>query len=451
MDRNDILADVNAACRTALDILNDLLCLDKMEGGIMKVHKHVVPVMPFIFDCVGMFSAQAREGCVAMTVVTNIPPPTDTTDRTTDRSDSLLHLSLLESDIVCIDRFTMDQVVRNLISNSLKFIPKGGSVTLTASFVPDNTANLVLPKMSSSPCSRSQSILALMINSAERIPIPRAKKICKIHLRPDYLEGDPDSTNGAKNPTTISGKLVIVVKDTGAGMLEKDYSRLFKEIVQFNPEVLQAGGGSGLGLWITKGIVDLHGGTVRAYSEGLGRGSSFLVELRMVRKVSCTTSSIAPLTATPLTSRERSSVCPVTDSFKVVSQKSNILHLLIVDDSPLNRKMLLRTFRAVGHICEEAEDGLEAVEKVKSRMASATKSYSAILIDFVMPNMDGPTATKEIRAMGYTAPIFGVTGNILTSDIEYFIGCGADRVMGKPLNMRVFLSCIDELIPCYSV
>jgi signal transduction histidine kinase/ActR/RegA family two-component response regulator len=452
MDRNDILADVNVACRTAVDILNDLLCLDKMESGIMEVHKHVVPVMPFIFDCVGMFSAQAREGCVAMSVVTNIAPSTDTTDITTDPSDSLLHLSLLESDIVCIDRFKMDQVVRNLISNALKFTPKGGSVTLTASFVPDNPADPVLPKGSSSPCYRPQSILTRMMDTAKRLPISRATKICKIHLSPDYLEGDLDSTDGAEVPTTVSGKLVIVVKDTGAGMLKEDYSRLFKEIVQFNPEVLQAGGGSGLGLWITKGIVDLHGGTVSAYSEGLGRGSSFVVELLMERKVSCGTNSIAPLTSTPLTSTETfSSVCPVSDSLKVVSRKSEILHLLVVDDSPLNRKMLLRTLRAVGHICEEAEDGLEAVEKVKSRMASAKKSYSAILIDFVMPNMDGPTATKEIRAMGYTAPIFGVTGNILTSDIDYFIGCGADRVLGKPLNMSIFRSCIDELIPCYSV
>jgi signal transduction histidine kinase/ActR/RegA family two-component response regulator len=448
IDRNDILADVNVACRTAVDILNDLLCLDKMESGIMEVHKHVVPVMPFIFDCVGMFSAQAREGCVTMTVVTNIPQSTATTGTTTHPSVLLSHLSLLETDIVCIDRFKMDQVVRNLISNALKFTPKGGSVTLTASFVPNDTADSVQLKGSLSPGSRSQTILTRLIDSAKWIPIPRSLKgMSKIHLRPEYLEGDLDSSDGAEVPTIISGKLVIVVKDTGGGMLKDDYCRLFKEIVQFNPEVLQAGGGSGLGLWITKGIVDLHGGTVSAYSEGLGRGSSFAVELLMERKVSCSANTVA--LSTPSASFPSDS--PVRESLQEVGQKSHILNFLIVDDSPLNRKMLLRTLRALGHICEEAEDGQEAVEKVKAKMASAEKSYSAILIDFVMPNMDGPTATNEIRAMGYTAPIFGVTGNILTSDIDYFIGCGADRVLGKPLNMSIFRSFIDELIPCYSV
>ena len=93
---------------------------------------------------------------------------------------------------------------------------------------------------------------------------------------------DPDP------PVSTKGRLVIIVKDTGSGMIEKDYSRLFKEIVQFNPEVLQAGGGSGLGLWITKGIVDLHQGQISVYSEGLGCGSSFTVELPHPRPSECT-------------------------------------------------------------------------------------------------------------------------------------------------------------------
>ena len=66
----------------------------------------------------------------------------------------------------------------------------------------------------------------------------------------------------------VAGKLVVVVKDTGAGISESNQKRLFNEIIQFNPEILQAGGGSGLGLWITRGIVDLHNSTIRVYSAG---------------------------------------------------------------------------------------------------------------------------------------------------------------------------------------
>ena len=71
-------------------------------------------------------------------------------------------------------------------------------------------------------------------------------------------------------------------------------------------------------------------------------------------------------------------------------------------------------------------------------MLFRSKAYSAILMDFVMPNMDGPTATKEIRSLGYTGLIFGVTGNTLVADIDYFIASGANQVLAKPLDMDVF-------------
>ena len=68
--------------------------------------------------------------------------------------------------------------------------------------------------------------------------------------------------------------------------------------------------------------------------------------------------------------------------------------ILVVDDSPLNRKMLLRTLRASGHAVEEAGDGREGIEMVQQRKDNRVKPYDVILMDFVMPGMDGPTATK---------------------------------------------------------
>ena len=100
--------------------------------------------------------------------------------------------------------------------------------------------------------------------------------------------------------------------------------------------------------------------------------------------------------------------------------------------------MLIRTFKMSGHICDEAEDGVIAVAKVKEMMSSSAKAYSAILMDFVMPHMDGPTATKEIRSLGYAAPIFGVTGNILDSDVRHFTDSGANLVLTKPFNIKIF-------------
>jgi DNA-binding response OmpR family regulator len=62
-----------------------------------------------------------------------------------------------------------------------------------------------------------------------------------------------------------------------------------------------------------------------------------------------------------------------------------------------------------------------------------------------MPVKDGPTATAELRAMGYNGPIFGVTGNGLTSDMDYFLSSGADKVLLKPLDMSAFKAAMKEI------
>ena len=437
IERKEILVDVNVACRTTLDILNDLLCFDKMESGILVAHKHEVPALSFISDCVGMFSAQAREANVTVTFSNS------------GEESSLSHGSspLLSDDTVLIDKFKMDQVLRNLISNALKFTPRGGSVVVTAIFANDSDGlNIpLIDQLTSNICdpeslSVNQSVTSNALKSLTS-PGGFISRILynqrRIHTTTDVDINPP--------PLCVRGRLIITVKDSGSGMLEKDYSRLFKEIVQFNPEVLQAGGGSGLGLWITKGIVDLHQGEISVHSEGLGYGSSFTVEVPMERIIR-TTDRVAPLersmqksnyisNSTTLSLLPRRDTCPLSENTNQPRIKESITpvhHLLIVDDSPLNRKMLQRTFRAAGHTTDEAEDGVIAVAKVREMMSSSAKAYSAILMDFVMPNMDGPTATKEIRSLGYTAPIFGVTGNTLDIDINYFIASGANKVLAKP-------------------
>ena len=108
---------------------------------------------------------------------------------------------------------------------------------------------------------------------------------------------------------------------------------------------------------------------------------------------------------------------------RLLERKRGPCHdLLVVDDSTLNRKMLCRVLRAMGHVCEEAEDGLIAIEKLKIRMANTDpnkkNSFGAILMDFVMPNLDGPSAARIMRDMGYEGLIFGVTG---TKIFDYFI------------------------------
>ena len=116
---------------------------------------------------------------------------------------------------------------------------------------------------------------------------------------------------------------------------------------------------------------------------------------------------------------------------------------LIVDDSYLNRKMIARLLQQRSFVIYEACDGAEAVDcvsaSIESRSIDPTVTFDVLVMDFVMPTMDGPTATKQIRALGYRGVIIGVTGNALPDDISTFLASGADAVMTKPINIETFI------------
>jgi two-component system, sensor histidine kinase len=408
MERYDTLVDVNLSCTAAVDILNDLLCYEKLESGILELHKENIIVDTFLRDSLLPFSVQARESGVTVTVATS------RADVTPSDTGHFRSVPLQPHDVLFADKFKMDQVIRNLVSNALKFTPQGGHVTVKASFVYDRRPD---PKTVS-----LRDKLGLGSRKGSKTSNVRS------HRNPGavYID-DITSTALAVTPHPIRGKLVVVVTDTGAGISKENQARLFNEIVQFNPEKLQAGGGSGLGLWITQEILNLHDGSISVSSEGEGKGSTFTIEMPMTRRPVATSPSVDPRvpdnhthsmeTAQESHTLQESGSAPQSTVGEVVevSPGRQSYTVLIVDDSRLNRKMLQKCLRADGHTCFEAEDGLEAIAMVKERVSHANggcgRPFDAILMDFVMPNMDGPTATKEIRALGYTAPIFGVTGN----------------------------------------
>jgi CheY-like chemotaxis protein len=245
--------------------------------------------------------------------------------------------------------------------------------------------------------------------------------------------------------------VVITVTDTGPGLSSEQQQTLFQQGVQFNPNQLQAGQGSGLGLWISKEIVSLHHGTISATSDGLGCGSSFQVSLPVILRE--TPRSLAPPTgalnsmmvlAPPLPPQiflaDKSEDSPGEPPLLAAEPEPRARHVLVVDDAASNRKLVCRLMRAKGFTCHEAENGAECVEKVML----GEHPYELILMDFEMPVLDGPSATKRLRDCRCDLLIIGVTGNVLPEDKAYFLKQGADAVLTKPLNVSELFEVIHS-------
>ena len=498
VERYDTLRDVNLSCKAALDILNDLLCFDKLESGILELHKQDTHIVPFVTDCIAMFAAQARENDIKVTFINRGHEEEYSHGHNSFSSSQVFDVnkedkSAIEkkristpigiNEKVFIDKFKMDQVVRNLISNALKFTPSSGSISIKIAFIPQPESTAPDSIKMAPLRRRSRTSIVMFARSSSSSDI----------------EASNEDSESEPSWSFTEGTLVIEVADSGAGISFENQQRLFKDIVQFNPEILQAGGGSGLGLWITKGIVDLHNGTISVHSDGEGCGCNFIVRIPMLRRTKTEPElevEVPPPRLTSLITRDAiyhlehgtsfsSLTNDITSSIPLDAQSLSGLsfapripfggkttepdlipdategsdcydheqehdhELLVVDDSRLNRKMLCKILRGAGYKCDEAEDGSIALQKVKDKMANSDVSkqcYDAILMDYVMPIMDGPTATRHIRALKYTAQIFGVTGNALDTDIEYFIACGADKIFTKPLNVAEFQQHMELML-----
>lgn len=233
------------------------------------------------------------------------------------------------------------------------------------------------------------------------------------------------------------------MKDSGVGMTQEELLQLYQQGVQFNPNQLQAGGGSGLGLWITKAIVEQHDGFVGATSDGYGKGSCFFITIPAVIFHGSAAGAFSSNSSSVELSRGKYTSLETADLSLAPRQETyRINRALVVDDANSNRKILKKILTSKSISCDEACNGKEALEMVNSK---ALDHYDVILMDFEMPVMNGPTAVEKLRSLGVTSVIIGITGNVLKADVDFFMSKGADAVLPKPLSLSDFFSTYNEI------
>ena len=217
------------------------------------------------------------------------------------------------------------------------------------------------------------------------------------------------------------------VHDTGIGISSEQMARLFRSFSQADSSITRRFGGSGLGLVISRRLCELMGGSLEGASEP-GRGSIFTARIA---------TSISSEPADPSSAR-LGALSP--------ADGDRPLHILVVEDNALSRRLAGAFLERLGHKPEYALNGREAVDRVQS------SRFDMILMDNQMPEMDGLTATRLIRrtesAIGRKrVPIIALTANATVEDRERCLQAGMDAYLIKPLDPDRFRETLQRLAP----
>ncbi len=274
----------------------------------------------------------------------------------------------LDDNYVYADALHVNRVLMNILSNAVKFTPEGGTVTYT-----------------------------LRERASER---------------EGYAYYD------------------FVIEDTGIGMSEEFVGRIFEQFAREKTSTVSQTQGTGLGMSITKSLVDLMGGDIKVESE-LGRGSVFTVTLEFM------------LNAHGMVSKN-------TVEQDVHTKADIDLHgrrILLVEDNDLNMEIAAAMLESAGLEVETADDGSKALDMIDTRPSGY---YDLVLMDIQMPMMNGYEATRAIRTLDDPGkagiPIVAMTANAFEEDKESAFAAGMNAHIAKPVDAKALIRVIAKQI-----
>ncbi|MDR1777867.1 MAG: response regulator [Desulfovibrio sp.] len=377
--KGDFLANMSHEIRTPLNAVIGMTKIGAMAGDIERkdyafshikdASEHLLSLINDILDMSKIESGKFELSEIVFHVRDAVSRVRDVMRFKSDEKQQKLVVEVADDVPAAVtgDDLRLAQVMTNLIGNAIKFTPEGGVISLTVKLDSETDG------------------------------------ICVLRF---------------------------LVRDSGVGITEEQKARLFKSFSQAESGTTRKYGGTGLGLALSKQIVEMMGGEIWVDSMP-GQGSVFGFTIR-VRRAKTVSSAEGPPDA------------DMSGELREGEFEGRVI--LLTDDVDINREIIMVLLEPSGVSIECAENGKEALE-----MFERTPSrYDLILMDVQMPEMDGYDATRRIResrcAEGASVPIVAMTANVFREDIERCQQCGMNEHLGKPIKLEALLAVLRRYL-----
>ncbi len=392
----EYLERITVSSQHLLSLINDVLDMSRIESGKLTLEEEQVHLPEIIENLQTIAQPNIAEKQQELIV----------------RTEGIIHQDILT------DKLRLNQILLNILSNAIKFTPAGGRISL--------------------------------------------------HVSEQSLPASDDGEDRAEYEFRI--------RDNGIGMSREFLKVIFDAFARERNSTVSGIQGTGLGMAITKNIVDMMGGTIRVESEE-GKGSEFIVDLpcRIVKASDSRAAAgadIRPAEEGHGTGKQTASDSDRTDTPRKTSGRETPgrmtsdrkdgaasepasgpaydfsgKRVLLAEDNIVNQMIAVAVLKDAGLMVDVAEDGLQAVERIKAEPAG---TYQVILMDIQMPNMDGYEAARQIRALEDPAkadiPILAVTANAFEEDKKTALAAGMNGHLAKPYDIPMMLKTLADIL-----